>query len=743
MTSPKKEIVVNIRNVIFGVGCWVAVGGAAAISLGQSRGAVILGAPVDLAFDVQPDAGSDAASSCITADVVFGDAPVADTKVRVSPLSVMPGRSPAVRVQVVGSVNEPVITVTVSAGCSGKVTRTYTFLADLPVAHVPGRLVNIDQLASVPPAVTSALGAGADRPVSPPAARRRVVQAPAEPREQREAAAPAPLKPQAAAPTARMAPPRAPREVVRKAPEREERTAKATAQPLPPVPERSRLVMEPLDALAGPSVALRPSADMGAAPAQASASQRQDAAAAWKAMNTPMDGVPQDDERVRALEAEMAALRAKSAAERASVAELQQRLALIESQRFSAALVYALMALLVLTLGLLAWVWTRARRDSRLAIQAWRDSVALSAKHSDAGRHDPHDPHDLSPHPHDTWAPEESSPFGEDTYILQSEAQPVNSPVVSAASTPERTPQPVLVPETGTRLEGPSQIVNPEELFDIQQQAEFFVSVGEHDQAVDVLKKHIAAHQATSPSAYRELLRLYHKLGRSDDFAQLREQFCRHFNAQVPEFSAFSHKGRPLEHYIDALAAIEAEWTSSSVLPLLEKFLFLKDGRAAVAPFDLAAFDDLLLLLAIAQTTPASARGAPPPRMRTTPLALPFDRPVSVPPGRKPAAPAAAAVDLPLDSLAASLEFDFGQHVPPAGFPGNVASAARAHPDSPKLELELDLDLSDPPHLTLGDLPPAPVTAAPRPDQPIGFGMANDLMEARLELEQRKTESKP
>ncbi|MBU4422969.1 MAG: hypothetical protein KKG12_04265 [Gammaproteobacteria bacterium] len=722
----------------------MAVGSAAAISLGQSRGAVILGAPVDLVFDVQPDAGADIASSCVTADVAFGDVPVGDAKVRVSPLPDLPGRSPAVRVQVVGSVNEPVVTVTMSAGCSGTVTRTYTFLADPPAAHVPGRVVNIEQLASVPPAVARGSGVGADRPASPPPVRRRIVQAPAVAPEQREAAASAPIKPRAAKPTARTAPPRAPREVVRKAPEREERTVKATTPPLPPVSERSRLVMEPLDALAQPSVALRPSTDMGAVPAQAAASQRQEAAAAWKAMNAPLGGVPQDDERVRALETEMAALRAKSTAERAAMVELQQRLALIEAQRFSSGLVYALMAALALALGLLAWVWTRARRDSRLAMQAWRDSVALSARHSDAARHDPHDPrdpHDLTPHPHDTWAPEDSSPLGGDTYGLHSETSPFHSTVAAAASAPERAPQPVPVPETVPRLENPSQIVNPEELFDIQQQAEFFVSVGEHDQAVEVLKKHIAAHQATSPSAYRELLGLYHKLGRSDDFAQLRKQFCHHFNAQIPEFSAFSHKGRTLEDYIDALAAIEAEWTSSSVLQLLEKFLFLKDGRAAVAPFDLAAFDDLLLLLAIAQTTPASARGAPPPRMRTTPLALPFDRPVSTPASRNPAL-AAAAVDLPLDSLAASLEFDFGQRVPPAGVPGNVVSQAPAHPNSPGLELELDLDLSDPPHLTLSDLPPAPVTAAPRPDQPIGFGVANDLLEARLELEQRKTEPK-
>lgn len=151
MTTPKKEIFVKLRNVIFGAGCWVVVGGAAAISLGQSRGAVILGAPVDLAFDVQPDEGADIASSCVTADVAFGDSPVPESRVRVSALPKLPGRSPAVRVQVAGSVNEPVISVRMSAGCSGKITRNYTFLVDPPVAYVPGHVVNIDQLASVPP----------------------------------------------------------------------------------------------------------------------------------------------------------------------------------------------------------------------------------------------------------------------------------------------------------------------------------------------------------------------------------------------------------------------------------------------------------------------------------------------------------------------------------------------------------------------------------------------------------------
>ena len=50
----------------------------------------------------------------------------------------------------------------------------------------------------------------------------------------------------------------------------------------------------------------------------------------------------------------------------------------------------------------------------------------------------------------------------------------------------------------------------------------------------------------------------------------------------------------------------------------------------------------------------------------------------------------------------------------------------------------LDLDLSEPLHLTLSDLPPVPVTPPPSSGQAVGFGMENDLMELRLELEQMK-----
>ena len=212
------------------------------------------------------------------------------------------------------------------------------------------------------------------------------------------------------------------------------------------------------------------------------------------------------------------------------------------------------------------------------------------------------------------------------------------------------------------------------------------------------------------------------------------------FNAQVPEFAGFHRTGRMLYHYTEALAEIEAEWSSPAVLLVLEKMLFRREAESPVERFDLAAYDDLLLLLSIAQTTPASARGAAPPRKRTTPLSAP-----AMVEGlqERPAVPQqvlAPEHDLPLDSLNAALEFDFDEVFPSARPAAPQSPVAPAPVDTRGAPLDLDLDLTEPPHLTLSDLPPVPVTAPPPPGHAVGFGLDNDLVELRLELEQKKTD---
>lgn len=431
-----------------------------------------------------------------------------------------------------------------------------------------------------------------------------------------------------------------------------------------------------------------------------------------------------DAERMHALEAELATLRARSAEQQKGVTELQRRLDVMEKERFAAAWVYALLGLLAAAVLAMTWFWQRARQEAKRTVEAWRDAVAagvqsggadaavaqgaappsvrgsLDAQQVAASAEKDH-PSPLSTLPMDV-------PEWQDQ---QSRAGPLTVPIDLSA---ELSP-----------VHAAAHIVHPEELFDVRQQAEFFISVGEHEQAVDVLKKHIAEHEETSPLAYLELLQLYHVLGRAEDFERLRAQFQRYFNARVPGFKEFGRPGKNLEHYPQALESIEAAWATPEVESLLEHYLFERDGGAGAEPFDLAAFDDLLLLLSIVQTTPPSARSAAKPKAKTGSSPLPESPALQKVPqsqgasaesrAKPPAATSVQKADAPLD-----IDFDFGAM---AALPAQSKGA----------ESDLDLDLSDLPLVTRSDLPPVPVTPAPHPDQPVGFGAVSDKFEARVE----------
>jgi len=65
----ENETLVKMRYTIVGLGGMLLAGSAAALSLGPAKGVVLLGAPVDLVFEIEPDPGTSVASSCVTADL--------------------------------------------------------------------------------------------------------------------------------------------------------------------------------------------------------------------------------------------------------------------------------------------------------------------------------------------------------------------------------------------------------------------------------------------------------------------------------------------------------------------------------------------------------------------------------------------------------------------------------------------------------------------------------------------------
>src|SRR6201999_1188394 len=98
-----------------------------------------------------------------------------------------------------------------------------------------------------------------------------------------------------------------------------------------------------------------------------------------------------------------------------------------------------------------------------------------------------------------------------------------------------------------------------------------------------------------------DLLRIFHSLERKDDYDRLAAEFERAFNADVPTFEHFTETGRGLEHYRAALARIEALWPAPGTLALIEELVFRRPGGQEEGGFDLAAYQELLLLNSVAK----------------------------------------------------------------------------------------------------------------------------------------------
>lgn len=692
-----------MRNVILGACLCVAASGAAALSLGASRGAVVLGSPIDLAFEVRPDPGQELASSCISARLVSGATSIADSRVRVTPI--VGGTHPMVRVQANLMADEPVLTVTLMAGCEGRVTRTYTFLADLPATGPvnPQGPLDIARLSSAglqrgargaaEVAGVFSLESSAGR--APDTEGDRVPTVVRRSRPQTGAAAGQESDRSVRPPRVRaMVPAHA-----------------ATAA--------SRLVMEPLSLWLDAPLALRLSREEPLLISAPNEARRAEFAALWQLINSSPADLQQSMGRLAKLEADAVVQRTQAETEREQADGLRAQLAKVQSESFSATVVYALGGALALALAGIAWLLRRRQYEAQ---EAWHHSVALSqdSKNGAVAAAGPDgEPHwQFGPEAADTWQPSTVSP--EPTSETQPE--PTGAPdTIPLAPMPEMS-QPAAAAQVAPRSGKRAQGEQPEALFDIQQQAEFFISIGEHEQAIEVLRRHIDGQDDATPSVYVELLRLFHMLGRTDSFNQLRQQFQECFNVQVPRFTQFKQlyeSGHALEDYPEALAQIEALWSSPEVLSVLDELLYRCDDDQDVERFELAAFDDLLLLQTIAQTTPAHLRGVPPPRARTTPRAV-----VATPSDgvRTPASLASRS----LDSVAGDLSLmpsGYGQLVEP----------------KPVEEL-LDVDLSAPTQFSLSEHWPASSSAgAPASGPSVGFAMDNDRQELSLELERVKS----
>ena len=164
-----------------------------------------------------------------------------------------------------------------------------------------------------------------------------------------------------------------------------------------------------------------------------------------------------------------------------------------------------------------------------------------------------------------------------------------------------------------------TRVIAAEELFDIQEQADFFLSLGQPDQAIEVLKNHITENVETSALAYMDLFDIYHRTNRLADYAELREQFNHVFNAQVPEFAKYGATSNGLEDFPHVLENIQSVWSKPSVAQdVIEESIFRHPDQNNQT-LDIAAYRELMLLYALAKelTRPGAAYSMLPNSMRS------------------------------------------------------------------------------------------------------------------------------
>ncbi len=567
------------KTKIAGIALLCLALGSQALTLGRIRGAVLVGRSLDVAVQVQLDASESAASLCFDAEVFHGDTRQEASRVRVRVEPTTQAQSVQVRILSSAIIDEPVVTVYLRSGCQQKITRTYVLLAELTSDVAPP----LPALLGTPSATSRASApAPWTQPVATPEAAQPALRAERPTQRRSENAAPA-----------------KPSSVMRGA---TRKVAPSAGQP--------RLKLDLLELMEDREPTLNFSTEMLSQPS-ADPLRRSEAAALWRALNASPEEILRQSAQALALQADVSSLKTLTAKNQAGLSDLATRLHRAESERFSAWVVYALLAALLACLAALALVWRR-QRGSLDHDQDWWDRVNTGQPASvdvsePKPKQEPVAPaRDMTAAAAATAATaptsghaglwKDSSPasnmdvsmvevshsiFDE---LMQADAAPLATPGITGASA--NTAQ--------TRSLNALTIIS-------QQQVNLLVAQGRPEQAVGLLKQHLHDGGSPNPALYLELLSLLHTLGLKTDFLHYREEFGRFFTGKIPEFSTFKNEGRSLDAYPQFLSRIAELWPSLQVQEVLAACIFQDHYEAKHQPFDLAAFRELLLLYAVAQ----------------------------------------------------------------------------------------------------------------------------------------------
>lgn len=551
---------------------------ADALGFGRMRSAAILGQPLQVTVPIRADDGESITAECLSAEVLSGETRLPSSAVQVRLEG--GGLQRSVRISTTAAIDEPIVTITLSAGCPPRLTQKLVAFADPPQlsAAAPSAppLASAEAVAAAPAAAPRASAPRRSAPVARRAGNGAGAASPSRTTPGADGAAASATAGNAASGASRAA-----------APAPAPSTRRAAAGP------RLRLE-EPETPAAGRAespAAARPDSALVQAAAASVAAAESRAHAAEAAATAAQAAALAANQRLQALEGELALLRKEAQANRETMNAMRGRVA---NDGLSARLMPWLLGLLALLAAAALWLGLRLRKVMYERDTAWyrgavdsaptnvRDSEleAASALMSDAGTTE-QGVFDVRGRPGaaPTKAVRESV-----TVPGALAAQPVSA-LPSA-------PVPLAAPER--------RDVTVEEQIDLEQQADFFIVLGQDEAATDLLLAHLRGTGGGSPMPYLKLLQIYRRRSDREAYERTRVRFNQRFNGVAPEWGTDLDAGRTLEDYPHVMARLQhAWWSPLDAMAELESMLFRKGEGAEL--FDLPAYEEVLFLYQLAR----------------------------------------------------------------------------------------------------------------------------------------------
>jgi tetratricopeptide (TPR) repeat protein len=534
------------RKNIFGAMCAALLllsTQVSALTLGRMRGGALLGRELDVSVNIQVAADEEISVSCFSAKLRYGESQVDAARTSLTLQPSAQANTQSLRITSRAPVDDALVGVNLSYACGAKASRSYVLLSDVvsePAAPAP---------------LAHGVPAAAD-PVAPAGSRVAEV-APA-------GAAKAAVKTKPAATAARP-------------------KLRLAAVAAPGVREANATAMQAVNSKA----------------LQDLESRVDEIAKRQAGSGESADEVQKREARTKALEADVQGLKLITAKNQQNLQMVAKAVESAQEQDYGRSLVYGLLALLALCLAALAYVVMRLRSKGseaapwwlggeRAAVAAPRREAAQPVRVSEPVKAAPPPikvaPSPAAPVPH-TPAVQAISPK-----VLPPVA-PVSAAVVKAAAAPSAD----FVPSGHAHLKA----INTKEMLDVRQQADFFMALGQHDEAVRLLETSISGSPDANPLVYLDLLTIFHTLSRRAEFERYREEFNAQFTGRVPAYANFLQEGNGLEAYDDIAQQIVVLWPTEYTIDFIEQCLVRMPEDEPDQGIDLEAFKDLLLLYGV------------------------------------------------------------------------------------------------------------------------------------------------